>query len=155
MQVSADRVIAELSAVAFSNITKVMSWGGGEGPAGGDAAADPEAETAQGDAGERYDFRLRKSAMLDPRTAAAVAEFRRYSHGAVRVRMHDKLPALMLLGRHLGLFGPGAMTLPELKAQQRQAEQEDFYERLKSLPREKRDELRRAMRGAVAEVLGE
>jgi phage terminase small subunit len=150
MQVSADRVIAELAAIAFSDITRVMSWGGREG--------DGEAETAEGDAGERYDFRLRKSAMLDRRTAAAVKEFRRYSHGAVRVRMHDKLPALMLLARHLGLLGPGG----GMQGREPEEVEDEFgfgeenkgiVERLAELPRWRRDQIRAEINESVARAL--
>jgi hypothetical protein len=41
---------------------------------------------------------------LDERTAAAIAEVSQGSTGTLRVKMHDKLAALVTLGKHLGMF---------------------------------------------------
>ena len=41
---------------------------------------------------------------LDENTAAAIAAVSHSSTGAIRVRMHDKLAALIALGKHLGMF---------------------------------------------------
>jgi phage terminase small subunit len=142
MQVSADRVIAELAAIAFSDISRVVSWGDPDLVPGADGEAD-EAATP----GRAPGYRLRRSETLAPETVAAISEFHRYSHGALRLRMHDKLPALLLLGRHMGLFGPGAVTKAQLRQQEREAEQETRRRRLAELPREKRLALRALLRG--------
>ena len=143
MQLSADMVIAELAAIAFSDIRRVVSWGGAEVV----DVEDGEATSAPG--GGRYGFRLRRSAELEPQTGAAISEFHRYSHGALKIRMHDKLPALMLLGRHLGLFGPGAKTAAQIRAEKREAEDEERQRRLAALPPEKRQALMRAIEGVL------
>jgi phage terminase small subunit len=132
LQISADRIIAELAAIAFSDITQVMDWGPGA-PAAGDGEADAGAP------GGSEGYQLRRSDMLAPETAAAISEFHRYSHGALRVRMHDKLPALLLLGRHVGLFGPGAVTKAQLRQQAIQEQQLSLNAAVGRLPREKRD----------------
>jgi hypothetical protein len=41
---------------------------------------------------------------LDENTAAAIAEVSQGSTGALRIKMHDKLAALVALGKHLGMF---------------------------------------------------
>jgi phage terminase small subunit len=41
---------------------------------------------------------------LDENTAAAIAVVSQSSTGALSVRMHDKLAALVALGKHLGMF---------------------------------------------------
>jgi hypothetical protein len=41
---------------------------------------------------------------LDANTAAAIAVVSQGSTGALRVKMHDKLAALIALGKHLGMF---------------------------------------------------
>jgi hypothetical protein len=41
---------------------------------------------------------------LDENTAAAIAVVSQTSTGALSVRMHDKLAALIALGKHLGMF---------------------------------------------------
>jgi hypothetical protein len=43
-------------------------------------------------------------AKLDENTAAAIAVVSQSSTGALSVRMHDKLAALVALGKHLGMF---------------------------------------------------
>ena len=42
--------------------------------------------------------------LLGGAAAAAVAEVSQTVNGALRVKMHDKHAALVLLGKHLGLF---------------------------------------------------
>ena len=97
----------------------------------------------------RYGFRLRRSGELEPQTGAAICEFHRYSHGALKIRMHDKLPALMLLGRHLGLFGPGAKTAAQIRAEKLVAEDEARQRQLTALPLEKRRALMQAIEGVL------
>jgi hypothetical protein len=41
---------------------------------------------------------------IDENTAAAIAAVSQSSTGALSVRMHDKLAALIALGKHLGMF---------------------------------------------------
>jgi hypothetical protein len=43
-------------------------------------------------------------AKLDENTAAAIAVVSQSSTGALSVSMHDKLAALVALGKHLGMF---------------------------------------------------
>jgi phage terminase small subunit len=148
MQVSADRVIAELAAIAFSDITQVMSWDGPAPSPAADGEEEDEAEAAESAVARRGGYRLRSSETLAPQTAAAISEFHRYSHGALRVRMHDKLPALLLLGRHVGLFGPGAVTKAQLRQQEMQSRQQTLQQRIGAMPREKRD----ALRGVLKQV---
>jgi phage terminase small subunit len=41
---------------------------------------------------------------LDENTAAAIATISQSSTGALSIKMHDKLVALVALGKHLGMF---------------------------------------------------
>ena len=41
---------------------------------------------------------------LDENTAAAIAAVSQGSNGAVRIKMHNKLAALVVLGKYLGMF---------------------------------------------------
>lgn len=93
LEIEADRVVRELAAVAFSDIRRVVRWR----PL---PARDGAAEVT------RYVVELRASRDIDAASAAAIASIWPHRHGPPTVRMHDKLPALALLGRHLGLFGP-------------------------------------------------
>lgn len=80
--VSQDRVICELARIAFCDPSKVMKWG----PAG---------------------VKLIESSELAEDDVASVAEVSQTETqygGSLRVKQHDKVKALELLGKHLGLF---------------------------------------------------
>jgi len=83
-EVNADRVVLELARIAFSDVTRIVQWG----PKG---------------------VKLRPSAELstdDRATIAKVSETVGRAGGGrtLTVRLHDKLGALVALGKHLGLF---------------------------------------------------
>ena len=80
--VTQERVIAELAAIAFSNIGDVISWG-------------PDGVS------------VKRADELSPEILSAIADISKSGvreGGMVRVRLYDKLKALELLGKHLGLF---------------------------------------------------
>ena len=85
MGITAERVLAELSAIAFANAGDYFAWG------------------PQGVA-------LKDSAGLTVPQRAAVAEVAetkpgpRGGAGTVKIKLHDKLAALDRLARHLGLY---------------------------------------------------
>lgn len=82
LQVDQDKVIRELCRVAFGNPRDVMEWG----PAG---------------------LALKDSAELSEDAAAMVAEVRQSiskDGGSMSLKTADKMRALELLGRHLGMF---------------------------------------------------
>lgn len=97
--VTAERVMAELAKIAFSDIRKVVSWR-------------PEViEREVGDGAETSGVKVLvsrvtvlDSATIDDDAAASVAEVSLGASGALRVKMHDKPAALEKLGRHLALF---------------------------------------------------
>ncbi|HQN14164.1 MAG TPA: terminase small subunit, partial [Quisquiliibacterium sp.] len=80
--VTADRVISELARIAFGNQRAVMRWG-----AGG--------------------VTLRESSELTDDEAALVSEVAETvsaAGGGLKLKTHDKVKALELLGKHLGMF---------------------------------------------------
>nr|WP_321503281.1 terminase small subunit [uncultured Dethiosulfovibrio sp.] len=82
VEVTQDQVVAELARIAFGNPQDVMEWG----PGG---------------------VRLRPSSELTPDQAAMVAEVSETTSqngGSLRLKTHDKVRALELLGKHLGMF---------------------------------------------------
>ncbi|MEW6751472.1 MAG: terminase small subunit [Candidatus Latescibacterota bacterium] len=78
-RITADRVLRELAAIAFSRLSDVATW----------SAAGP---------------RLRPSEELSEDAAAAVQEVSETAAGRLRVKLHDKTRALDMLGRHLGIW---------------------------------------------------
>ena len=82
--ITADLVLAELALVAFSKPTAIMSWG-------------PDGVI------------LKDSESMRPEDIALVAEVSETKGtdkggGSMKVKLHDKMKALELLGRHLGIF---------------------------------------------------
>jgi phage terminase small subunit len=93
------RILEELCRIAFADPRELMRWG----PDG---------------------VELRPSEVLSPEAAAQVSEVAEGRGGVIRLKKHDKLKALELLGRHLGMFadrlhaevsGPGGAPLREDK----------------------------------------
>ena len=82
VEITADRVVAELAKIAFADPRDLMEWG----PNG---------------------VRLKDSADLTEEQAASVAEVSETTTkdgGSLRLKKHDKVKALELLGRHMGMF---------------------------------------------------
>lgn len=82
--ITADLVLAELALVAFSKPTAIMSWG-------------PDGVI------------LKDSESMRPEDIALVAEVSETKGtdkggGSMKVKLHDKMKALELLGKHLGIF---------------------------------------------------
>ena len=95
-EVSVEHILRELAAIAFSNITKAVTWG-------------PSVREEKDEGGQRVKVvtgavSLVPRDKLDEDTAAAIAVVSQSSTGALSVKMHDKLAALVALGKHLGMF---------------------------------------------------
>ena len=81
-QVTTGSVMQELARIAFADPCDVLSWGGEKG------------------------LTLRDSEEMTESHAASGAGVTTNGNGGVRVKLRDKLRALELLGRHLGMFRP-------------------------------------------------
>lgn len=82
VEITADRVVSELAKIAFADPRDLMEWG----PDG---------------------VKLKASADLTEEQAASVAEVSETTTkdgGSLRLKKHDKVKALELLGRHMGMF---------------------------------------------------
>jgi len=97
-QISADAVVAELAKIGFADMRKFVEWG----PDG---------------------VKMRRREELDDQSAAAIAEVSQtVFKGAttVKFKLHSKVSALELLGRHLGVFKDHSLNVNvrgEVKAQ--------------------------------------
>lgn len=84
-QISADRVLEEIAAIAFAHMGQYATW---------------------------HDDRvsLTDSSEVDPRAVSEVSQrMTRYGNN-VGIKLHDKLGALEKLGRHLGMWGDKGET---------------------------------------------
>lgn len=91
--VSSERVLRELSRIAFADIRDLVEW--------------RDEETGLDEDGEQKILPagvwLKRSDAIADDIAAAIAEVVPTSHGP-RVKLHDKRAALIDLGKHLGIF---------------------------------------------------
>lgn len=145
-RVTADRVLQEIAAIAFSDIGAVCAWRGHS--AGKDQAAGRDYR--------RYDTELEifDSSRIDPLARRAIAKVRRMERGALRIEMHDKLGALELLGRHLGLFAVKRLELTgkdggPVRVGAAREPAPELVDAMQKLTREQRDRLRAAIKGAL------
>lgn len=114
-EITADRVLAELAKIGFSDIRKAVKWGSRLVERPLDQVEDGLEDQAHGGALKRRkgddetdafyvtSIELTDSDLLDEETAAAVAEVAQTKEG-VRIKFHDKKGALVEIGRHLGMF---------------------------------------------------
>jgi phage terminase small subunit len=80
--ITADRVVEELAAIAFADMRRILDWG-------------------------THYVRLRAPELMDAFDSAAIKSVKvrigRRGCGHVKVHLHDKMSALFLLYRHLGM----------------------------------------------------
>jgi phage terminase small subunit len=96
-EVSLERILRGLAAIAFADIRKAVTWR-------------PSVQVREEDEdGQRVKVivsavLLVPSEKLDENTAAAISAVSQGPAGTLRIKMHDKLAALVALGKHLGMF---------------------------------------------------
>ena len=95
-EVSLERILRELAAIAFSDISKAVTWG-------------VQVREEEDGRGQRVKVitsavSLVPSDRLDESTAAAIAAVSQSPTGALSIKMHNKLAALVVLGKYLGMF---------------------------------------------------
>jgi phage terminase small subunit len=79
--VTADRVLKEIARIAFASLSDFVEWG----PDG---------------------VKLKPSAQLSADDRPAVVEVTQGKNGTLKIKLADKLRALEMAGRHLGMFNP-------------------------------------------------
>lgn len=90
-EVTQERVVKELACVAFADATDYVQV---------------ETRTAVKNDGPELSYQtvtLKNTAELSPEQRAAIAGIKQGANG-VEVKLHDKIKALELLGRHIGMF---------------------------------------------------
>jgi len=99
LSLSLERVLQELSRVAFSDIRRVVQWSGGK-YAKITTTDDQGAESVEFVQRQAPQVQLLDSSALDAATAASIAEVSQAKDGTIRVKLHPKLPALQQLASH-------------------------------------------------------
>lgn len=115
--ITQDRVLVEVGRVAFADIRKAVRWGMKEVPIGYDADGKRLPADQVGDAVviERVFQPFVEpvdSDDLDDDTAAAIAEVSLGKDG-IRIKMHDKLGAVTLAGRHMAMWKDKLEVTPD------------------------------------------
>jgi len=102
MQITADMVVSRLKALAYADMRKVAAW-----------RAHRISETDEtGEGGDTITIRettsntveIVPSDILDDDSAAAIKSIKQDKDGNVTVEMHNPVPALMALAKHLGIM---------------------------------------------------
>lgn len=92
-RIDAERIMRELAKIAFCDLNKIVEWRGNR-------------------------VTIRDSDTIDPDSKAAISmisESRQGGNSSLTVKMHDKLKALELMGRHVGMFNDKLKLEGELK----------------------------------------
>lgn len=96
-EITADRVLAELAKIGFSDIRNVVAWQP-------NATGMTEDEDGEQRIVTNNEVTLIASTEISDDTAASIAEISQSAQGALKIKLHDKRAALVDLGRHLGMF---------------------------------------------------
>jgi phage terminase small subunit len=96
--VTVDKIVGELSRIAFSDIRNSVAWRSNVTEMGQDE------ETGEPILNITNQIELIDSDKIDDATAAAISEIGRDSRGGLKIKFHDKRAALVDLGKHLGMF---------------------------------------------------
>lgn len=107
LEVTQERVVAELAKIGFSDIRKAVTWRTCEREIANEEDLEP-----QGHGGSLKRSRamsvnlveLLSSDDLDDDTAAAISEISQTDKGGLKVKFHDKRAALVDLAKYLGMF---------------------------------------------------
>lgn len=101
--ITAERVLAEIARIGFSDLRKAVRWGSTVAVPWGHKDAELDENGSPFKA--HTPIALVDSSEIDDDTAAAIAEVRQTKEG-LAIKLHDKLGALDKLAKHLGLYAP-------------------------------------------------
>lgn len=106
--ITADRVLAELAKIGFSDIRKAVSWKTEAVEAPVEERLEPQPHGGALKRSEATEVRsvveVIASGLIDDDTAAAISEISQTDKGGLKIKLHDKRAALVDIGRHLGMF---------------------------------------------------
>ena len=98
------RLIEELGRLAFSDIGNVVAWDNDVEHVSTAALGGPKGEAAGVTKVIAFRVTVLPSAKIDPTARAAVASISQGVGGELRIKMHDKIPAIDKLARLLGMY---------------------------------------------------
>lgn len=115
--ITPEMVLAELGKLGFSDIRQVVQWRANV------AGMVEDEETGETTLRVANEVVIVDSDKLTADAAAAVAEVSQTKDGTLKVKMHDKLAALVKIGQHLGMFRP-VTTAPDDKGKKELAQEQ-------------------------------
>ena len=98
------RLIEELGRLAFSDIGNVVAWDNDVEHVNTAVLGGPKGEAAGVTKVITFRVTVLPSAKIDPAARAAVASISQGVGGELRIKMHDKIPAIDKLARVLGMY---------------------------------------------------
>jgi phage terminase small subunit len=101
--ITPERVLQELGKLGFSDIRQVIQWRANVTHMDEDEDGEPRLSVSS-------QVTINDSDAISDEAAAAILEVSQTKDGALKVKMHDKLGALVKIGQHLGMF---KATTPE------------------------------------------
>lgn len=107
--ITPERVLSELAKLGFSDIRQIVQWQAHV------TTMDEDDETGEPRLTVTSQVTINDSADLTDDAAAAVLEVSQTKDGALKIKMHDKLGALVKIGQHLGMFKPSIPDAPGKK----------------------------------------
>lgn len=131
VEATQENVVEQLRRLGFSDIRNVVRWGSGVYDVEDEADEELEGQPHGGALKRRRiagpALEIVGSDEIDEETAAAISEISQGPHG-VKIKLHDKMPALDRLGKHLGMFkdeiqinGPVSFVIENAPDQRRKA----------------------------------
>ncbi|HEY0833729.1 MAG TPA: terminase small subunit [Azospirillum sp.] len=98
--ITPERVLSELAKMGFADIRDVVQWRANV------VRMEEDEESGEPELRVTNEVVITDSDKLKPDAAAAILEVSQTKDGTLKVRMHDKLGALVKIGQHLGMFRP-------------------------------------------------
>lgn len=105
--ITPERVLNELAKLGFSDIRQVIQWRASV------QSIDEDDETGEPVLRTANEVVITDSDQITEDAAAAILEVSQTKDGALKVKMHDKLGALVKIGQHLGMFRPASTAADE------------------------------------------
>ena len=128
--ITGDQVIKQLAKIAFADIKDVVVWNNKE------VVVDTDKKTGKPVTQQELTIDVKSADEVDGTILSEITETTNHQGRKIGVKLNDRMKALELLGRHLGLFDPKMKHIDDLSSAQLEkikAESEFLREKTKML----------------------